>query len=147
MTLNKGRAIAAEQRRALVASILARNPRATQREIEWTLAGGDEQSKPLIVNPTTGKPYSIAMINADVKALRAEYQEKAARDGVTWVSYLLQGYEEIYRQSMNRGDLGQARQTLDSMAKLTGANAPMKLEHGGEVTNIIQVVGADPDDL
>ncbi|MBA3701461.1 MAG: hypothetical protein M3Q62_14615 [Actinomycetota bacterium] len=47
-----------------------------QEEIVESLPKGRDP----IVNPKTGKPYSIGTINGDIQALLAEWKEHAAQD-------------------------------------------------------------------
>ena len=146
MAFRTSRNIARDRRRALVARLLVRNPRITQLEIKEELATGGKNGEPLIVNPETDKPYAVGTINGDVKAIRKEFRERAARDGDDWISELISRYDEIYRTAMEEGDLTAANKANDSISKIVGAYAPER--HQAEVTtNMIQIIGADPDKL
>ena len=124
MALNKGRAIAADRRRQLVASLLVRNPRITRRQIQEMLAV--EPSKGGMRNPSTGKPYSLGIIHKDVGDVLAEWQQLRLKDAGEWISHTLAGYEELEMQAWRDGNLAEVRRVLGERRKLLGIDEPEK---------------------
>ena len=136
MALNKGREIAADRRRQLVASLLARNPRVTRRQIQAMLAGPEEKGG--IRNPCTGKPYSLGFIQKDVDDARAEWQRLCLKSTEEWISRTLATYEELEAQAWRDGNLAEVRRVLGERRKLLGIDEPEK--HDIRTDNTFHVV-------
>ena len=63
-------------------------------------------------------------------------REKYELDKSKQISKHLLKYWELYDEAVNKGDLSNARQTLDAIAKLMGLNEPDKIDMNtkGEIT-------------
>lgn len=118
-------ALAREQRRSLVSSLLARNPRVTQRQIQALLAKPTDSGG--LRNPNTGEAYSLGTINGDVAAIRQGWRERRQSSADEWITRTLATYEEIEIQAWRDGDLARVESIANSRAKLLGLNAPSKI--------------------
>ena len=133
MPKNNAPEIVMEMRRQAVASILARRPRVTQREIWAHLAGEDRGGVPRIINPDTGEPFSLGTINNDIQTLRDEYREKRKKSCDEWVERVLLIYEDLLLQAQREGDLSETRRIIADLRKLMGLDAPEEVRSTGEV--------------
>lgn len=86
-----------ELRRLRVSSLLLR--KLTQREIVEILP------RYKIVNPDTGKPYSLGTINHDIQQLRAEWQAQAAENIEAHKGRVLAEIQEVKREAWGQKDL------------------------------------------
>jgi len=139
MILNKSRAIRIDQRRNLVASLLLRNPKITQREICKSLAGKG------FVNPDKNEPYSLGTINSDVKELQDEWRVDAQTDIAEWKAVQLEQINEVIRQAWKDRDLQTVLRAIKMQSDIIGTNAPTKTEHSGEITHKLYET-ISPDD-
>ena len=139
MILNKSRAIRIDQRRNLVASLLLRNPKITQREICSNLASKG------FVNPDRNEPYSLGTINSDVKELQDEWRVDAQTDIAEWKAVQLEQINEVIRQAWKDRDLQTVLRAIKMQSDIIGTNAPIKTEHSGEITHKLYET-ISPDD-
>lgn len=129
MTLNKGKDLAADRRRQLVASLLARNPRITRRQLQEMLARPVAQGG--MRNPLTGEPYGLTTIHHDVEAVRAEWQALRLQSMDKWVEHELATYEELEIQAWRDNNLAEVRRVSEARRKLLGLDAPVRQEVTG----------------
>ena len=131
MTKNNAPGIVRENRRQLVASLLATRPRVTQREIQSYLAGLDSEDGPRLLNPNTGKPFALGTINKDVADLREEYRQKKNLGRDAWIERLLLIYEDMLLTARAKRRDKEARLVLGDIRKLLGLDAPTRTELTG----------------
>lgn len=127
MILNKSRAIRIDQRRNLVASLLLRNPKITQREICDNLA---ERG---FYNPDTNDPYSLGTINADVNSLIEEWRKDAQAEISEWRALQLEELNEVKRQAWKDRDLSTVIRAIKLQSEIVGTGAPVKLDQSGTI--------------
>lgn len=146
MAKNIAPQIVRETRRQAVATLLAKRPRITQREIWAYLAGTDRGDIPRMTNPDTGGAFSLGTINSDIQALRAEYREKTndARD--EWAAKLLSWYEDLIREAQIKGEMSEVRHNIKAIRELLGVDAPEKHEITGEDGGPIMLKWPEEDD-
>ena len=108
-----------DERRTLVARASVRG--ATQREIvkELELAG--------IVNPETGAAWSLATVNADLKAVRREWRAQFAESFNEHVTLMLAEIRELRRQGWQTGNWDLVLKCMDRECRLMGLDQPDKL--------------------
>jgi len=126
MGLNNSNKANIDFRRQHVASMRLRGM--TQREIQTALAGRG------ILNPRTGEPYSLGIINGDIRALRKQWQEDGQGDVAEHAGRMLAELAEVKRAGWSLQDLRAILQALKQEAELRGANAPqgVDLTTGGQ---------------
>ena len=120
MPLNTSRNAIIDERRRHVANLRLRG--ATQREIVDTLERNG------VRNPATGKPYSLGIINSDLKALESEWKEEAAADIAEHKSKEYAEIQELKRAAWKAGNLAEVRQCLALEIKLLGTEAAARSE-------------------
>ena len=125
MIVNKKREIRTDQRRKIVASMLLRAPKITQREIRDRLA--DEG----FYNPDTKKPYALGTINADVKYLQEQWREEAQENIALWKGLQVEQINEVIREAWKSKDLNNVLKAIKMQSDIIGTNAALKLEHTG----------------
>jgi hypothetical protein len=121
MPLNNSREAIIAQRRH-VASLAARQ--LTQREIVASL------EKLGCVNERPGKnpkPWDLATINHDLKALKQEWCELAQQDMATHQAQRLAELAEVKRRAWTDGDLGIVLRAIKQEAEMLGLDAPHKV--------------------
>jgi len=126
-----------DQRRRVVAALRLRG--LTQREI---VAALPERG---ILNPNTGKPYTLPQINRDLKVLRDEWREAAAADMADLKAQQLAELREARRRAWGDADMSEVRLNLKQEIELTGTEAPKKTEISGEIPIVILPEGAVDD--
>ena len=95
-----------------------------------------------MINPETGRPYSLAIINRDMIALRKEWRERAAQAIDEHRASILAKLDEAERAAWAKGQLSIVLKALDQKAGVIGVKAPEKQEFKGEV--IFRVVRDKP---
>ena len=134
MILNKKREIRTDQRRKIVASMLLRAPKITQREIRDRLA--DEG----FYNPDTKKPYALGTINSDVQYLQDQWREEAQENISQWKGLQIEQLNEVIRQAWRDGDLRTIISAIKVQSDIIGTKAALKLEHSGVNAEPIQFI-------
>jgi hypothetical protein len=122
MALNNSREAIIAQRRRHVASLAARQ--LTQREIVASL------EKLGCVNERPGKdpkPWDLATVNHDLKALRQEWRELAQQDTATLQAQRLAELSEVKRRAWADEDLGIVLRAIKQEAEMLGLDAPQKV--------------------
>lgn len=119
------------RRRQIVQSLLVRRPGITQREIHAHLAGVDNNGDPRIVNPNTGKPFSLGTINGDVQTLREGWKALTAEANAEWRARFLVTCEEIEKAAWATGDLRMVRQVWKDRREALGLDEPDRWEVSG----------------
>lgn len=110
---NTTAALAARKRRQFIAErLLIHNM--TQQEIADALAEAG------LVNPRSGKAWSVGTINNDVKALRKQWESDAARDYDQYVVVQLAKIQAAQMRAWEKGDLTNYNRLLELEIKLTG---------------------------
>jgi hypothetical protein len=109
-----------EKRRRMVASLLARQPRISRRELQ-------EQVGKKLVNPDTGNPFALGTIQNDIDALKTQNRERAGQQFSVWIGEQLLGLEELMTEAWHRGDLTIVLRCMQERAKLLGLNEPDRL--------------------
>jgi hypothetical protein len=107
-------------RRRHVASMTLRG--LTQREIVQALPGFG------VLNPGTGKPYSLGTVNSDLQHLRGEWRERAARDTADLKAQVLAELREARRAAWTDREINLVLRGLKQEAELLGLEAPAKLD-------------------
>ena len=119
MALNNSVQSSIDSRRRLVAGMRLRH--LTQREIVAKL---EELG---IRNPDTGEPYSLGTINSDVKALRRQWKEEAARDTGELMADVRAELVEVRQRAWTDGELAIILRSLKQECDLLGLDAPTKI--------------------
>lgn len=109
---------AIDQRRIMVARLLLRG--LTQREIETAM--GQK-----LLNPDTGKPWSIATVNRDIKEIRAEWRAEYAAVYDDHIAGMLAEIREVRREAWRIPDFDLVLKCCDRECKLLGLDQPDKL--------------------
>ena len=121
MAVNKNgsRKATIDNRRRAVAGMRLRH--LTQREIVTQLPKMD------ILNPDTGEPYSLGIVNSDLKALHKQWQEDAAQDTSVLVAMTRAELEEVRRKAWANNELAIVLRSLRQECDLLGLDAPTKV--------------------
>lgn len=119
MGLNNSRQAIIDNRRRQVAVLRLRGM--TQREIIDTLENGK------VVNPDTGKPWSLGIINSDLKALDAEWRAEAAKAIDEHKARQLAELNEVRRAAWAVKDLATVLKVLKQEVDILGTAAAIKL--------------------
>jgi len=133
-----------EARRERVAALTLRG--FTAREIVAALGRGETP----MLNPKTGRPYSIGSIARDLMALKRRWIEASQEDYAAAKARHLAEIGALKRAAWAASDLAAIARALDREARVWGFDAPVKQEvtgqDGGPV--VIKVVSnVDYDDL
>ena len=116
MGLNKSKQAQIDFRRQQVASMRLRGM--TQREIQTALVGMG------VVNPRTGKKYSIGTVNSDLQRLIQEWRDNAQRDIQELQAEILAQLQEVKRAAWAQKDLKAVLQALKQETRLMGWMRP-----------------------
>jgi len=127
-----------EKRRRMVASLLARQPRISRRDLQ-------ERVGKKLVNPDTGSPFALGTIQNDIDALKAENRERAGQEFAVWIAEQLLAIEELMTHAWARGDLAIALRCIQERAKLLGLNEPTRFEIDWQQE--AREAGLDPSDV
>jgi hypothetical protein len=100
-----------------------RRKRMTQRQIVKALP----QYIPPIVGPD-GKPFSLGTINSDLKALQREWRKNAEKATADHVADQYESLEALERRCWADGDMAGVARAIALKMKLTGTEAPTKIE-------------------
>ena len=92
----------------------------TQREIETAM--GQK-----LLNPDTGKPWSIATVNRDIKEIRAGWRAEYAASYDQHISGMMAEIREVRREAWRREDFDLVLKCCDRECKLLGLDQPDKL--------------------
>lgn len=140
MALNSSQKAIIDNRRLMVARLRLRG--ITQREIQRAL---EQQNT---INPADGKPWSLGTINGDIKALEAEWRERAAEEIDTFKAQQLAEIAEVKRQGWANKDLALVLRALSMEVDILGTKAPTRNEvtgkDGGDLK--IKLTWGDPGD-
>jgi len=120
MGLNKSKQAQIDFRRQQVASMRLRGM--TQREIQTALVGMG------VVNPRTGKKYSIGTVNSDLQRLIQEWRDNAQRDIQELQAEILAQLQEVKRAAWAQKDLKAVLQALKQETRLMGLDAPQGID-------------------
>lgn len=112
-----------EARRRQVAALALRGY--SQREIQTALPGAGS------VNPATGLPWSLGIINADMKALERDWKEAALADVDEHKARQLAEIREVRRKAWATGDLNNVLKAMQQERDLLGTDAPVRRELSG----------------
>ena len=126
-------------RRVRVAQLALRG--LTQREIVRVLAHPPHSISP-VLNPDTKKPYDLATINRDLKALRKEWRKRSAEATDEHRALTLAKLDEVERAAWAKTKLAIVLKALDQKAGIYGIKAPEKQAVTGEV--IFRVIRDEP---
>ena len=96
MDKEKGNQTMIDLRRMRVASLVLRQ--LNQREIVEALGR-------VMLNPDTGKPYSLGTINTDIRHLRSEWRQKAISDSNEHRSRVWAELQEVKREAWAQKNL------------------------------------------
>lgn len=119
MPYNNSRQAIIDNRRRQVAILRLRGM--TQREIIATL---ERQG---VVNPATGQPWSLGIINIDLKALDAEWRAEAAKAIDEHKARQLAELNEVRRAAWAAKDLVTVLRVLKQEADILGTAAAIKV--------------------
>jgi len=122
MGLNKTATDIRDQRRKLVAEIMVRRPRVTQRQIREALTSKG------YLNPETGNPWSIGTINRDVEAIRQRARNQMDRSAREWRARELEMLRQLQADAWDEGDYRTVVSISKRRAKLLGLDEPEELD-------------------
>lgn len=104
----------------------------TQRRIVVRLAECETITDPEtgervpFLNPDTGRPWGLTVVNKDIQALEKQWR-KAASDKIDrHKGETLARYNEIYRQTMAKGEMSAAISALNGIRGLLGLDSPAR---------------------
>lgn len=106
-------------RRALVARLRIRH--LSQREIVQAL---QQQGN---LNPVSGNPWSLGLINADIKAIEKAWREEMVRDTSIHKANLLAEIQEVKRKAWTDQSMDVVLRCLQQERALLGLDAPQKV--------------------
>lgn len=104
-------------RRRHVASLRLRG--FSQREIQKALADPQLNQR----NPDTGEPWSLGLINKDIKALEKIWREECADAVEHHKARLFAELREIFKRAWNLDDLERALKSIQQQRDLLGTDA------------------------
>ncbi len=130
-----------EMRRERVAALTLRG--FTAREIVAALAQGDSA----LLNPRTGRPYTLGSIARDLKALKQRWIKASQESYAAAKARHLAEIGALKRAAWAAGDLAALARALDREARVWGFDAPGKHELTGAEGGPLYIVigGIDPD--
>ena len=121
MRANETRKDIRERRRQLVAQLMVRRPRVTQRQLRAALAERGH------VNPETGAPWSLGTINRDVEAIREKARARMEDDANTWRARELEMLRALQADAWDAGEYRTVVSISKRRAKLLGLDEPDEL--------------------
>ncbi len=136
MAKEKGNRTMIDLRRMRVASLVLRQ--LNQREIVEALGR-------VMVNPETGKPYSLGTINSDIRHLRTEWRQKAISDLDEHRSRVWAELQEVKREAWAQKNLKAVLACLAqerALLKLDG-----ELPVGGQQPGKVRAADLSDDEL
>lgn len=108
----------------------------TQREIVKALPRGDDP----LLNPDTGKPYELATVCRDLKAIQAEWRASYVEDIGEHKARHLAELREVRRAAWSATELGRVLKSLAQEAQILGlAEAEALANISVNVQNSVQV--------
>lgn len=116
MPLNTSHQLIADDRRREVA--ILRRRRLTVRQIVKALAEAGR------VNPRTGKPWSVGIVQSDLQRLQDQARADALREVTEHKADMLADYRELLRLAWTKADHVEVRKLLADMRRLLGTDAP-----------------------
>lgn len=121
-------------RRRQVAALILRG--LSQREVRAAL------TEKAIINPKSLKPWSIGVINKDVKRLRKEWAEAAAQDIAEYKAGVLAELQEVKRAAWTERQYRLVLKALEQECRLLGLDKPVGIDitSGGDRINIREVI-------
>lgn len=128
MAMNKSQSEIRDHRRHRVAYYRLRG--LNHREIIAALTNEEE------LNPKTNKPWSLGIINSDIRALGSEWRAQAARDTETHRATMLAELKEIVRAAWQSDDLTVILRSLKQQAELLGLDEPQQMKHNDFVIRV-----------
>lgn len=137
MALNNSNKAIIEQRKALVASMRCKG--LSQREIVANLTANK------YINEKQKKPWSLGVINSDIKAIEMEWRTACTRDISEHKARQLAEIGEIKKHAWNAKEYAVVLKAIDQESHILGTKAPVKQELSGkdgkpmEVTSTITV--------
>jgi hypothetical protein len=105
----------------------------TQREIVKAL------EKQRIINPNTGKSWSLATVNSDLKELEARYREEALKDRTSKKAHLNAELQELKRAAWSTKDLRLVADLLRQERQLFGLDAPANVNVNGRLDGEVNI--------
>jgi len=137
MKLNASqRKAAIAHRRQMVAGLYLRGM--SQRDIQLALRQKN------VVNPETGKPYSLGTINSDIKRLYKDWVKSASRDYGEAKARHLAEIREARRVAWRASDLPMVSKLLRQESDLMGLNSvPGDTEDNPYIVKILRGVSMD----
>lgn len=97
----------------------------TQREIAVALS---EDENYRVLNPSSGKAFSLGTINGDIKALKESWQRGAMRTYEDYLAENLAKLDELERTAWAQNELNIVLSVIDKRAKLLGLDAPQRIQ-------------------
>lgn len=138
-----------QMRRERITALLARG--LTQREI--TMALGKPLSEGGLLNPDTGKPYDLATVNRDIKAIRREWQARTAKSIDKHQARQLMELQELKRFAWANKDADLALRALEKEMRLLGTakqtdgiQVNIQIELLSRFEQIVLQLGLDPQE-
>lgn len=116
MALNRSQVLITEDRRRQVAALRLR--RLTVRQIVDALARAGQ------VNPRTGKPWSVGVVQNDITYMQDAARAAALRDVSEHKADMLAQYDELLRLAWAEKRYEHVRKILADLRRLLGTDAP-----------------------
>jgi hypothetical protein len=112
----------------------------TQREIVAAL------EKQRVINPQTGKPWSLGTINADLKELEAHWEQAALEERCKKKARVNQELQELKRAAWTEKNLALVADLIKQERQLFNLDEPITVNHqlGGNV-DVTHQLAAGPD--
>jgi len=119
----------------MVAELIVKRPGITQRQIEAWLGkivdiknelGLIIGSEPRLINPKTGKPFSLKTVNDDIKYIRQQWRDKTSQASSEWLAQQLAALSEAEAIAWRKGNTAEVRNIWQQRNKILGLDAPIK---------------------
>lgn len=123
MRANKTRKDIRERRRQIIAQLMVRRPRVTQRQIR------DALTRQGHTNPETDEPWSLGTINNDVDVIRRTARDRMRDDADTWRARELEMLRELQADAWDAEEYSTVVSISKRRAKLLGLDEPDELSH------------------
>jgi hypothetical protein len=131
MALNNNNKTIIEERKALVASLRLKG--LSQREIVSNLT---IQKK---LNPKTGNPWSLGIINKDIADIEARWRESCSKDIGEHKARQLAEINEVKKHAWKATEFAVVLKAIDQESHLLGTRAAIKQELTGKDGKAIEV--------
>lgn len=142
-TKNSAGRFAADKRRAAVAEL--RNKGLSIREIMRALPEVRSEMFPNgLVNPTSGKPWSLAVIHSDLKDLLGIWQTHALKHTGEHQALLIAELQQVKKTAWGLNDLDKVLRAIQQEREILGVDAAKKADPNAIIPPAINVIFVNP---